>query len=156
MIEKQHRRYVPASSDFNYAEFPFYWLARVHGIYQLRLERALKKVGGAIPSWRILLFLKVNGPASISEISTHAIVKVPTMTRIIQRMKKAGLVKATVHATDGRVKEVALTKGGHEMIVKIQQVTERMFARSFQGLSPAQITTLNATLEKLYHNLADD
>ena len=156
LIKKQLRRYIPSSSDFYYAEFPFYWLARVQGIYQRHLEKALKKVGTEIPAWRVLFFLKVHGTASISEISTHAIIKVSTMTRIIQRMKADGLVETNAHADDGRVKEVILTKVGEDLIVQIQQTTERLFARSFKGLTQARISKLNATLKQLYENLADD
>jgi DNA-binding MarR family transcriptional regulator len=156
VIAKNLRRYIPSSADFSYEEFPFYWLARVHGIYQRNLERALAKVGTDIPTWRVLFILKVHGTSSMSEISTHAIGKLPTITRIIQRMKQEGLVETNTHAQDGRVTEVCVTAAGHALIARIEDVTEGLFARSFKGFTPAQIARLNAHLSQLYDNLADD
>jgi MarR family transcriptional regulator, organic hydroperoxide resistance regulator len=158
-IKKQLRRYIPSSDDFDYSEFPFYWLAQVQGAYQHHLEKALDKVGADIPSWRILLFLKVHGSTrstSISDISTHAIIKVSTMTRIIQRMKADGWVETNVHAEDGRVKEVVLTPAGREKVIQIERTTEKLFARSFKDLTQPQISRLNKTLKQLYQNLAED
>ena len=158
-IKKQLRRYIPSSDDFDYSEFPFYWLAQVQGVYQHHLEKALDKVGADIPSWRILLFLKVHGSirsTSISDISTHAIIKVSTMTRIIQRMKADGWVETNVHAEDGRVKEVVLTPAGREKVIQIEQTTEKLFARSFKDLTQPQISRLNKTLKQLYRNLSED
>ena len=37
------QRYNPASDDFHKEDFPFYWLARVHGRYTLAMEKELKK-----------------------------------------------------------------------------------------------------------------
>jgi DNA-binding MarR family transcriptional regulator len=98
----------------------------------------------------------VHGSTSISDISTHAIIKVSTMTRIIQRMKADGWVETNVHADDGRVKEVVLTPAGREKIIQIEQTTEKLFARSFKDLTQPQISRLNKTLRQLYQNLAED
>lgn len=155
-IKKQLRRYIPSSDDFDYSEFPFYWLAQVQGVYQSHLEKALEKVGADIPAWRILLFLKVHGSTSISDISTHAIIKVSTMTRIVQRMKADGWVETNVHAADGRVKEVVITPAGRDKLIQIEQTTEKLFARSFKDLTQPQISRLNKTLRQLYQNIAED
>lgn len=156
VITKKLRRYVPSSDDFRYEDFPFYWVARVQGIYLQHMEKALKKIGTDIPTWRVLFILKTHGTSSISEIATHAIVKLPTMTRIVYRMKAEGLVDTGPHAEDGRVTEVTMTEAGRELVQQIQAATEKLFARSFRGLSEAQIDKLNATLEQLYDNLAED
>jgi DNA-binding MarR family transcriptional regulator len=156
VIAKNMRRYIPSSEDFYYEEFPFYWLARVHGIYQREMERALAKVGTDIPTWRVLFILKVHGTSTVSEISTHAVAKLPTMTRIIQRMKQEGLVETNTHAEDGRVTEVSATDSGRALVQRIEEVTEGLFARSFKDFTPAQIARLNGSLAQLYGNLAGD
>ncbi len=156
VIERKLSRYFPSSKDFDYSEFPFYWLAQVQGVYRQHLEKALKKIDSEIPAWRVLLFLKVHGSTSISDISGHAVIKISTMTRIIQRMKVDGLVQANVHAKDGRVKEVVLTRAGRAKIVEIEKTTEKLFARSFKGLTPSQISKLNKTLKKLRDNILED
>ncbi len=109
-----------------------------------------------IPRWRILFILKENGESSISEISIHAIAKLSTITKIVYRMKADGLVETNTCASDGRVTQVSLTETGRHTIEEIQHGTSDIFRTSFKGLTEAQITKLNATLEKIFNNLPQD
>jgi DNA-binding MarR family transcriptional regulator len=156
VISKKMRRYIPSSEEFCYEEFPFYWLARVQGIYTQQMEKALKKIGTDIPSWRILFILKEHGKCSISEISDHSIIKLSTVTRIVYRMKAEGLIETNTHAKDGRVTEVSLNEKGHDLIIQVQKSTEKIFTRSFAGFNENQLLKLNQMLEQLYKNLAED
>lgn len=154
--KKRLSRYNPASEDFKKEEFPFYWLARLHGRYSMAMEKALKKIDMDIPRWRILFILKENGESSISEISIHAIAKLSTITKIVYRMKADGLVETNTSASDGRVTQVSLTDVGRHTIEEIQVGTSDIFRTSFKGLTEAQITKLNSTLEKIFNNLPED
>lgn len=148
-------RFNPASDDFKKEEFPFYWLARVHGRYTLAMEKALKKINLDIPRWRVLFILKEEGISSISEIAVHAVAKLPTITRIIYRMKDDGLIDTRARSDDGRVTEVSITPAGQQAIEDIQQVTEDLFRDSFKGISDAQISRLSRMLEMLFNNLPE-
>ncbi|TSH97159.1 MarR family transcriptional regulator [Verticiella sediminum] len=150
---KRLSRYNPASEDFRKEEFPFYWVARLNGVYHQHMERALRKVGADVPTWRVLFILKENGTSSMSEISEHAIAKLSTITKIVYRMRAEGLVETSTSANDGRVTEVSVTEAGRQAIAAIQEATQNLFARSFRGLTPAQITKLNQLLEVLFNNL---
>ncbi|WP_221798186.1 MarR family winged helix-turn-helix transcriptional regulator [Oceanobacter mangrovi] len=149
------QRYNPASDDFHKEDFPFYWLARVHGRYALAMEKALKKVGLDIPRWRILFILKEEGISSISEIAIHAIAKLPTVTKTVYRMKDDGLVETRQKSDDGRVTEVIITEKGQRAIEVIQEATRDIFRHSFKGMTEAQIKRLNKLLEQLFHNLPE-
>jgi len=153
--KKRRSRYDPASEDFRKEEFPFYWLARVHGRYTQTMERLLKKVDLDVPRWRVLWILAENGESSISEISTHAIAKLSTITKIVYRMKDDGLVDTGTSAEDGRVTQVRITEAGHAAIARMQGITGELFKRSFAGLTEAQIQRLNRLLETVFHNLED-
>ena len=156
VISKKMRRYIPSSEEFCYEEFPFYWLARVQGIYIQQMEKALKKIGTDIPTWRVLFILKEQGKCSVSEISVHAITKLSTVTRIVYRMKAEGLIETNTHAEDGRVTEVSVTEKGQNLLVQAQKCTEKIFARSFDNVSEGQLLKLNQTLEQIFKNLAED
>jgi MarR family transcriptional regulator, organic hydroperoxide resistance regulator len=154
-VTKRLRRHIPSEDDFNYLDFPFYWLARTYGVYTRRMEEALKKVGTDIPSWRVLFILNVHGRSSMSEIATHALMKMPTLTRVIQRMKADGLVETATLASDNRVTEGTMTPAGIEMVHRIQEATKTLFVRSLGPLSPKQIATLNGLLENICDSLLD-
>ncbi|WP_028311668.1 MarR family winged helix-turn-helix transcriptional regulator [Derxia gummosa] len=146
-------RYTPLAADFKAEEFPFYWLARLHGVYTLEMERALKTVGADIPTFRILMILKQHGVLSISEITLHAVSKLPTITKTVYRLRDDGLVATSYAAHDGRVVEVSLTDAGLALIERMQLATNDIFQRAFAGLTDNQIERLNATLREMLGNL---
>jgi DNA-binding MarR family transcriptional regulator len=148
-------RFDPSSDKFRKEDFPFYWLAQVHGRYNQALERALKKVDLDVPRWRVLWILKAQGQSSISQISEEAIAKLPTMTKIVYRMKSDGLVETAPCPDDGRVTQVRITEQGLAAIERMQGATQSLFKRSFEGLSEARIERLNRLLEDVFHNLED-
>lgn len=149
------QRFNPASEDFHKEDFPFYWLNQVHGRYSAAVEKALKKVNLDIPRWRILFTLKEEGTCSVSQIAVHAIAKLPTVTKIIQRMKQDGLVDTRVRSDDGRVTEVMITEKGMAAVEDIRFATKDLFKQSFKGLTEAKIQRLNKLLEELFHNLPE-
>ncbi|MFJ3077162.1 MULTISPECIES: MarR family winged helix-turn-helix transcriptional regulator [Pseudomonas] len=148
-----HSHHDPASDEFRKEDFPFYWLARVHGRYTQNMERLLKKIDLDVPRWRVLWILNENGESSISEISTHAIAKLSTITKIVYRMKDDGLVDTAPSPEDGRVTQVRITEVGLQNIERMQEVTRELFQRSFKGLTEAQVQRLNRMLEVVFHNL---
>lgn len=154
--KKRQHRYDPASEHFKKEDFPFYWLARLNGRYSMAMEKILKKIDLDIPRWRILLTIKEQGEPSISEISVHAIAKLSTVTKIIYRMKADGLVSTNTCSNDGRVTQVSLTESGHQAIERAQTATRGIFKLSFKGLTEAQISRLNSTLETILNNLPKD
>lgn len=147
-------RHRPDSPDFVKEEFPLYWLARVHGVYTMEMERALKPIGLDIPSWRALLILAERGPRSMSEISLHAIAKLSTVTKLVYRMKAEGLVDTATSELDARVTVVTLTAQGRQAIERGQLATRHIFQRSFEGLTPTQIRRLNESLHQILDNLS--
>lgn len=147
-------RYHPHSPDFDKDEFPFYWLARVHGVYTLQMEQALKPIGLDIPSWRILFILSERGTRSMSDIALHAVAKLSTVTKTVYRMKAEGLVETATSAQDARVTEVSITQPGTQALEKARLATQHIFVRSFEGLTVTQIRRLNESLHLILDNLS--
>jgi DNA-binding MarR family transcriptional regulator len=147
-------RFNPASPQFSKEEFPFYWLARLHGVYTLEMEKALKPIGLDIPTWRTLMIVKERDVSSMSEIAQHAVAKLSTITKTVYRMKAEGLVETATSEQDARVTVVSLTNLGREAIERSQLATHHIFQRSFNGLTPLQIRKLNESLHLILDNLS--
>jgi MarR family transcriptional regulator, organic hydroperoxide resistance regulator len=150
---KRSKRQASSQPEFHKEDFPFYWVARVHALYTLEMEAALKAVDCDIPSWRVLAVLHEQGTSSISDIATHAIAKLSTITKIVYRMKADGLVTTATAAHDGRVTEVTLTEDGERALQRVRDATSGLFARSFAGLTPAKLGKLNELLKLIFGNL---
>ncbi|CAM4340113.1 MarR family winged helix-turn-helix transcriptional regulator [Kerstersia similis] len=154
-INKRVSRFNPVSEEFVKEDFPFYWVARLNNLYVQRMEKALRRVGADVPTWRVLFILKENGTSSMSEIALHAVAKLSTITKIVYRMKADGLVDTQTSAQDGRVTIVALTERGSQMIAEMRDATTQVFAQGFSGLSSVKIARLNQMLEQMFNNLND-
>lgn len=143
----------PANPEFRLAGSPFYWLARVAGRYRLDMDRVLKPIGMDVPRWRVLAILSEHEPASVSELCDHAVIRLSTMTRIVQRLAEAGLVTTRQREADGRVTEVTLTDQGRAAAVAVHHQVSRIFRHGFQQFETAEIATLNAMLKRLFDSL---
>lgn len=154
LTDRSKADHPPPSRDFSFRSWPFYWLARANGRYLHNMENALKALGLDIPRWRVLMVLHQEQCASVSEIADHAIAKLPTMTRIVQRMQADGLVTCDARSSDGRVTEVTLTEAGQVAGEQAWAAADALYEEAFQRMTKTEIATLNRLLEKLAHNLA--
>lgn len=142
----------PAGPNFKLADSPLYWLARVAGRYRLDMDLVLKPIGMDVPRWRVLAILTEHEPASVSELCEHAVIRLSTMTRIVQRLADSGLVSTRPRDSDGRVTEVRLTDAGHEAAVSVHAQASRIFFHGFDGFTAAEVAALNGMLQRLFRN----
>ena len=108
-----------------------------------------------MPTRRVLHILKNHGTLSVSEISTHAIIKLSTITRIVQRMRDEGLVHTATNLEDARITDVSMTPKGESQQAEIQQATSKIFVRGYGNLSEARLMRISQDLEQIFNNLAD-
>lgn len=118
-------------SGFDAHEWPFFWLTHATGLYLHRLESILKPVGLDIARWRVLMCLDAGGVRSVSEIAELAIVKLPTMTKLIQRMEREGLLQCEQRLSDGRVTDISLTAAGLDARKRAWQSASKIFSQTF-------------------------
>lgn len=142
-----------AERDFSYRSWPFYWLARASGRYRERMEYLLRPTGLDMPRWRVLMTLHQDRVASVSEIASHAIEKLPTMTKIIQRMEADDLVRRQPRPNNERVMEVVLTEQGELAGKQAWEAATTLYDQAFAGMSAKEIDQLTALLERVAENL---
>ena len=139
--------------DISYRSWPFYWLARAGGRYRARMEEMLRPTGLDMPRWRVLMTLHQDRVASVSEIAAHAIEKLPTMTKIIQRMEIDGLVRRQPRPGKERVMEVVLTDHGQLAGDGAWRSAATLYDQAFAGMSAEDVDQLTALLERVAENL---
>src|SRR5450756_382535 len=110
----------PACADFRIADWPFYLIARTAGRYAMDMENALRRIDLDLASWRGLMLVHETNPSSVSEIADRAVIRLSTMTRVIQRLEKRGLVKLARREGDARVTEVYITAAGERVVSQIR------------------------------------
>lgn len=153
MVAKSGCEPLAASEKVNYRTWPFYWLARASGRYRGRMEEMLRGTGLDMPRWRVLMTLRQDRVASVSEIAAHSTAKLPTMTKIIQRMELDGLVRRRPRAGQERIMEVVLTDAGEVAGDTAWKCAAEVYDRAFVGMSHAELEQLKSLLQKVAENL---
>lgn len=148
-------KFKPASTSFEFREYPFYWIMRLGNRYTHTMELQLKQFDMNITTWRIGLILKENGAISMSEIATHAVGRLPTITKSVYRMEEKGLVSIKQNENDGRVTMVTITELGIETINTVIENTSKTINRAFSDFNKSEVETINKLLKKMFDNLSD-
>ena len=76
-----------------------------------------------------------------------------TITKMIQRMEKAGFVQRRPDANDQRVSRVYLTEAGRAIQARLQAIWDTMEAETFAGLSDEERLLLRRFLQHVRQNL---
>ena len=143
----------PAHPDFKVADWPFYLIARTARRYEMDMEEALRRIDMDVPSWRAIMLVHEQNPSSVSEIAERAVTRLSTMTRVIQRLEKRGLVKLDTRAADARVTDVFITPHGEEVVEQVRTVASRIYQSAFKDLTAVEVATLNNLLLRVFNSL---
>lgn len=144
---------APDDPAFHREAFPFYWIVNVYARYTQIMEITLKKAQLDVSRFRVLMVTHQYGKASISQISEYAMAKMPTITKIVGRLRDDGLVTTASSEQDARVTEVVLTDAGRKKVEEAYALTEKVFEKGFKGMSASQVDKMNLSLAKVLDNL---
>lgn len=146
-------RTSPLSKSFRIADYPFYRLYRVAALYSECLDRELKPRGMDQPRWRVLMILNEHDPAAMGLIADLAVMKLPTLLKVLRRMEEEGLVRTGARLSDQRVTEVSITPRGRKSLDLVRRVAGRVYEHATAQMSSEDIDTLNGLLGGLEASL---
>ncbi len=78
-----------------------------------------------------------------------------TITKMIQRMEKAGFVQRRPDTSDQRVSRVYLTETGRAIQAQVQAVWDMMEAETFAGFNDEERLLLRTFLQRIRQNLVN-
>lgn len=151
----EHHTTDSHESRFYREDFPFFWIVNVHAKYTQLMDIELKKVAMDVSRFRVLMLIHQYRKANISQISQYSVSKMPTVTKIVGRLRDDGLVETRVSEQDGRVTEAILTEAGTRKALAVMEISQRIFTKAFKGISPAQARKMNQILSGILDNLDD-
>ncbi len=144
---------LPGQKDFALDDYPLYNLNRTSATYTREMTKALKDIDMEQHHWRVLGILGDKNPSNVSEISRRSVIKMPTLTRMLDRMEREKLVKRTLWKNDKRVVLVSITPKGRKALAEIVHVGANIYDRAFDGISEDESQDFMATLRKIRENL---
>ena len=113
-------------------------------------EEAFAKYGITLQQFNVLRILRGQHPApsTINVIRDRMLDKMSDASRIVERLRKAGLVDRVPSKKDRRAVDVVITKKGLEVLTQIDKV-ELHLQEPLKGLSDSEAKQLNDLLEKI-------
>jgi len=141
------------AEDVSLDDFLPYLVNRISNRLNIDLSEDLRTIGLSLPHWRVLAVLNVGDGRNIGELSVYTVIEQSTLSRIIDRMEQAGLVRRQPGRADARVTEVFMTPKGNEALAQIVPIAMKHYRRAVHGLDEAEMATLVRTLHKVLENV---
>lgn len=119
----------------------------------IRLLRALRrqddKWGLSAPRLSALSVVVFGGPITLGDLARAEQVRPPTMTKLVQALEAAGLVKRSPDPDDGRITWIKATANGKKLLVRGRAARVRALALRLESFSRQEVESLDAAAELL-------
>lgn len=140
-------------------ELSFY-IGRAYYNYKLLLERTLRGRGlhrRVSPGMGHLLFaLFEEDDRIIRDLAEQTRLSAPTLTVLLRKMEKAGLVRSRRDPEDGRAVRIRLTPLCRSIEARCRKVLARLNAVLESGLSGKDVTRAKKALARMIENMRRD
>ena len=99
-----------------------------------------------------LMMLAKGEATTVTDLARNLNADAGSVTRLLSRMEKRGLIGRTRRDDDRRVVELSLTPEGHAMVEKLPAVFCDVMRRHFEGFSREEIEVLRGMLLRVIAN----
>jgi DNA-binding MarR family transcriptional regulator len=109
----------------------------------------LKAMGVPVATWRVLGALSDVEGETVSALARDVLVNQPTLTKMIDRMARDGLVERAASAGDRRKVLVRITERGRAMVAELRRRAKAHETEVLAAYDPAEVDRLKAMLRTL-------
>jgi len=114
---------------------------------------ALKQHGLSIEMWRVLAALSNNGGQRQVDISAMTSIDASTMSRLVTRLVRMGLVQRQRSKTSSREVVVALSPKGNALVERLIPIARKLEQTASAGLAAKDLAVAKRALRQMYENL---
>ncbi len=108
----------------------------------------------SIAMWRVLAVLANDDGQRQIDVAASTSIDVSTLSRVVTRMVKMGLVTRTRSATSNREVTVRLTPKGAAILARIIPHAIELERRAISGVPAEDLNVIRRSLRRMYQNLA--
>jgi DNA-binding MarR family transcriptional regulator len=128
-------------------------LVQVSKLHRARAHALLEELGLYQGQPPVLFALWEQEGITHGELAARMNIQPATMTRMLQRMEKAGFIERRADEQDERVSRVYLAEAGRNIKAQVQQVWRQLEAETFAGILEEELPQLRRYLTQLRDNL---
>jgi MarR family transcriptional regulator, organic hydroperoxide resistance regulator len=116
-------------------------------------DTTLKRHRLSIMMWRVLVVLSNNGGRRLVDLSQMTSIDLSTLSRMVARLVRLGLVSRKRSKASDREVLVTLTSKGHKLLVRIIPIGLEYEKEVVRGISHSDLAIAQRVLKHLYVNL---
>jgi DNA-binding MarR family transcriptional regulator len=133
-------------------------LVRTLGLLKRLMEPYFARFGLSGAQWGVLRTLSREEEAGqrslrLTDLGNRLIVRPPSVSGVVDRLHRMGLVQRAASSDDQRVKQVSLTAAGRNLVAKVLQEHPRQIGSLMSELDRAEQQQLEQLLAKLTAHL---
>jgi DNA-binding MarR family transcriptional regulator len=133
-------------------------LLRAYGSLRKAMEPYFARFGISRPQWAVLIVLhrseqESGGGMRLRDLGERLFIQPPSVTGVVDRLEREGLVARSKAEEDGRVRHVRLTDEGRAVIERVLAVHAGEIQALMGGLTVRQQVTLARLLDQLETHL---
>jgi DNA-binding MarR family transcriptional regulator len=117
-------------------------------------RRALAAHSLGIDMWRVLAVLSDNGGQRQIDLADIASIEASTVSRIVTRLVRHGLVTRSRSEKSSREVQVQLSLKGRALVKKLIPIARRLEAAALDGIAPRDLALVKKSLRRIYGNLS--
>lgn len=130
-----------------------YMLANVCKLHRQRAEVLLNEIGLHVGQEMLLCGLWDKEGVTQAELAEKVMIQPATVTNMLQRLEREGIVERTPDTDDRRISRVYTTEKGRDMEEAVQEKWSRLEQEAFGGLNVEERFLLRRLLLQVYQNL---
>jgi len=139
----------PAPSARFIDDYLLYLMARASHLISSEFHEKLRRRGISVPVWRVLASLIGSGGETVTGLAEICLLQQPTMTKLLDRMVRDGLVQRSQDGRDRRVVRVALTPHGEALAAELSQLAKQHEAEVLARHPEAEATAIKDLLRAI-------
>lgn len=142
-----------SSAQFELLDYVPYLINRVAVGMVKYFASDLKRYRLNVQKWRIIAAILSHSECRFGDLAKITSIEAPTLSRIVARMQRDGLIRCRPLASDTRTFLASLTPKGRVLANRVLPRAYAAEAAMVEGLSPIDIAAFNRTLHVMYENL---
>ena len=132
-----------------------FWIHRVDQATRQEILNEFRRGGHQLtaPQWDVMTVLWQRDGITQTELATAAGSDKATITRILDRMVREGLVERRADPEDRRAFRIHLRNAGKELHKQLIPIVDAIITRAFDTIDESQQEMLQSALERIFRNL---
>jgi DNA-binding MarR family transcriptional regulator len=154
ILDSCTNNYMP-NNQFKKGELYSFITGKASTAIARRLQKKFNSsdISLTIEQWSVLYHLWKQDGISQQELCNATFRDKPSITRLVDNLEKAGLVKRVASETDRRINNIFITKQAEKLQEKSMELAEETLNESLQGVPADKIDVCKEVLQIVYDNL---